>query len=105
MLCVCVEQPAGGATESMPLRKGSAAGEFHALNSLRMIAAIHIIFTHFSSDIRDFRETGSSWLSYFFCLSGVGAATSRIAAGKAVGKAFGDCGPSAVASSPCTPPT
>eukprot|EP00966_Prymnesium_polylepis_P253712 5863817-Prymnesium_polylepis.1 len=55
--------------------------ELPALHTLKLLAALHIVLTHFSeANIGShlFGVTGSTWLSAFFCLSGLGPAHSRL---------------------------
>lgn len=53
--------------------------ELKAVNAIRIVAAIHVVLFHFGPiPLRQFNEWGSSWMSLFFALSGLGAAYSKM---------------------------
>jgi peptidoglycan/LPS O-acetylase OafA/YrhL len=52
---------------------------FQAVNSLRLLGAIHIVFLHFGPlQIRPFNRLGGSWVTMFFAISGLGTAYSKL---------------------------
>jgi hypothetical protein len=71
--------PAALANKDVPEVTKFEPKAFQAVNSLRLLGAIHIVFLHYGPDSTLlFNRLGISWVSLFFAVSGMGTAYSKL---------------------------